>query len=279
MLLTMAAVAYRLDPASDPDSAALAWIIIAMNYDQSGIATTYDEARALTPARRRRWQRLLSAHVDRTAIWLVVDLGCGTGRFTEMLAAELGARVIGLDPSEKMIDEARRKPATSPVVFGRASAHELPLSDGGVDLVFMSQIYHHLPDPTAVARECRRVLRAGGYVCIRTGTRENDVVVPNFFPVVRAMLDADLPSRDEIRSNFAAAGFAPRHHEIVTEVVAPDWPSFVRKSALRADSFLARLSDTEFDQGMAALRAHRANINPAEAVTEEIDWFVFKKRA
>ena len=247
--------------------------------DQSGIATTYDDARALTPARRRRWQRLLSAHVDRTAVSLVVDLGCGTGRFSEMLAAELGARVIGLDPSEKMIDQARRKPATSPVVFGRASAHELPLRDSCVDLVFMSQIYHHLPDPAAVARECRRVLRTGGYVCIRTGTRENDVVVPNFFPAVRAMLDADLPSSNEIRSNFAAAGFAPRHHEIVTEVVAPDWPSFIRKSALRADSFLARLSDIEFDQGMAALRAHRVNINPAEAVTEEIDWFVFTKRA
>jgi SAM-dependent methyltransferase len=178
-----------------------------------------------------------------------------------------------------VIDEARRKPATSPVVFGRASAHELPFPEGRVDLVFMSQIYHHLPDPAAVARECRRVLRAGGYVCIRTGTRENVVVVPNFFPAVRAMLDADLPSREEVRSNFATAGFAPRHHEIVTEVVAPDWPSFVRKSALRADSFLARLSDTEFDQGMAALRAHRANITPAEAVTEEIDWFVFTKRA
>jgi hypothetical protein len=93
------------------------------------------------------------------------------------------------------------------------------------------------------------------------------------------MLDADLPSRDEITSNFVAAGFTPRHHEIVTEVVAPDWPSFVRKSALRADSFLARLSDTEFDQGMAALRAHHANSNPTEAVTEEIDWFVFTKRA
>ena len=151
-----------------------------MDYDQSGIATTYDEARALTPARRRHWQRLLSAHVDRTAISLVVDLGCGTGRFSEMLAAELGARVIGLDPSEKMIDQARRKPTTSPAVFGRASAHELPLPEGCVDLVFMSQIYHHLLDPAAVARECRRVLGAGGYVCIRTGTRENDVVVPNF---------------------------------------------------------------------------------------------------
>ena len=76
------------------------------------------------------------------------------------------------------------------------------------------------------------------------------------------MLDADLPSRDEIWSNFVAAGFAPRHHEIVTEAVAPDWPSFVGKSALRADSFLARLSDAEFDQGMTALRAHRVNIQP-----------------
>ena len=39
---------------------------------------------------------MLSAHVDRAAISLVVDLGCGTARFSEMLAAELGARVIGL---------------------------------------------------------------------------------------------------------------------------------------------------------------------------------------
>ena len=94
-----------------------------------------------------------------------------------------------------------------------------------------------------------------------------------------AMLDTNLPSGDEVRSNLATAGFSPTYHEIVTEIVAPDWPSFVRKSALRADSFLARLPDSEFDQGMAALRAHRANINPAAAVTEEIDWFVFTKPA
>jgi ubiquinone/menaquinone biosynthesis C-methylase UbiE len=250
-----------------------------MDYDQSGIATTYDEARALTPARRRHWRRLLLANVDRTAISQVVDLGCGTGRFSEMLATELSARVIGFDPSETMIDQARRKPASSSVAFGRARAHELPLPDGCVDLVFMSQIYHHLPDPLAVAGECRRVVRIGGYVCIRTGTRENDVVAPNFFPVMREMLDADLPSTDEIRAHFAANGFMAMHHEIIREVVAQDWPSFVRKSALRADSFLARLSDTEFDQGMAALRAHGANSDPDEAVTEEIDWFVFTKHA
>ena len=214
-----------------------------MDYDQSEIATIYDEARALMPARRQRWQRLLSVHVDRTAISLIMDLGCGTGRFSGMLAEELGAQVIGFDPSEKMIEQAQRKSAIGPIVFARASADALPLADGHVDLAFMSQVYHHLSDPAAVARECRRVLRVGGYACIRTGTRENDVVVPKFFPAVRAMLDADFPSSDEIRLNFAAAGFTPRHHEIVREVVAPDWPSFVRKSALRADSLLARLSN------------------------------------
>jgi len=91
------------------------------------------------------------------------------------------------------------------------------------------------------------------------------------------MLDADLPSGADVSSNFVAAGFVAEHHAIITEIVTPDWREFIRKSALRADSFLARLSDSEFNRGMAALRAHVHEINPNEAVTEEIDWFVFTK--
>ena len=95
------------------------------------------------------------------------------------------------------------------------------------------------------------------------------------------MLDADLLSGVDISSNFnfLAAGFAAEHHVIITEVVAPDWPGFVRKSALRADSLLARLSDEDFNRGMVALRGHVGEIDPNEAVTEEIDWSVFRKHA
>jgi hypothetical protein len=64
-------------------------------------------------------------------------------------------------------------------------------------------------------------------------------------------------------------------HQVVTQVTATDWPSFIEKSALRADSFLARLSDHDFQQGMAALRTPGDAINQHDAVTEEIDWFVF----
>jgi ubiquinone/menaquinone biosynthesis C-methylase UbiE len=63
------------------------------------------------------------------------------------LATEFGARIIGFDPSENMINQAWRKLATGMIEFKRASADELPLADGCVDLVFMSQVYHHLLDP------------------------------------------------------------------------------------------------------------------------------------
>ena len=91
------------------------------------------------------------------------------------------------------------------------------------------------------------------------------------------MIDSDLPSRRDIESVFAAGGFTPVVHQVVTQVTAPDWRSFIEKSAFRADSFLARLSDDDFQQGMAALRTPGDAINQDDAVTEEIDWFVFTR--
>ena len=72
----------------------------------------YDQARALTPETRQLWQDLLSAHIDWRTVSLVIDLGCGTGRFSELLAAEFEARVIaaGLtdEDIDRLIEEARK---------------------------------------------------------------------------------------------------------------------------------------------------------------------------
>jgi ubiquinone/menaquinone biosynthesis C-methylase UbiE len=247
-----------------------------MNYDKTEIPATYDKARALSPETRRLWQDLLSVHVDRAEISLVIDLGCGTGRFSELLAAHFGVQVIGIDPSLKMLDQARRKPAIGNVAYCQGLAEALPFRDGCADLVFMSMVYHHFCNPSAVAQECYRVLRQGGYACIRNGTRESDFPHRHFFPL-RALIESDLSSRRDINAVFAEVGFAPVVHQIVTQITAPNWPSFVEKSALRADSFLARLSDDDFQRGMVALRTHGDRINQNDAVTEEIDWFVFTR--
>jgi SAM-dependent methyltransferase len=249
-----------------------------MDYDKTEIAANYDRARALAPETARLWQDLLSVYVDRTATSLIVDLGCGTGRFSQLLAAHFGVEVVGIDPSQKMIDEARRKPVAGKVGYRQGPAEEIPLSDSCADLVWMSMVYHHLNDPPAVARECRRVLRERGYVCVRNGTRETDFPHRHFFPGLVPLIDSQLPSREDIKRVFVAAGFAQVVYRLVTQVVAPDWPSFVEKSALRADSFLARLDDENFDRGMAALRSPGAAIGLNDVVTEEIDWFVFRRR-
>ena len=55
--------------------------------------------------------------------------------------------MIGIDPSRKMIERARQKRIAGNVVFRRVSAEALPLEDCSVDLVFLSQVYHHLTDP------------------------------------------------------------------------------------------------------------------------------------
>ena len=247
-----------------------------MDYDKTEIPTTYDKARALAPETRRLWQDLLSVHISRAEMSLVIDLGCDTGRFSELLAVHFGVQMIGIDPSEKMLGQARGKPAGGNVVYLQGSAEGLPLRDGCADLVFMSMVYHHFCDPSAVAKECHRVLCRDGYACVRNGTRESNFPHRHFFPL-RALIDSDLPSRRDIEAVFGASGFTPVVHEVVTQVTAPNWPTFVQKSALRADSFLARLSNDDFHRGMAALRDPGDAIDQNDAVTEEIDWFVFTR--
>jgi len=249
-----------------------------MDYDQTGIAATYDRARALAPETVRLWRDLLVADIDRAAVSRVVDLGCGTGRFSELLAAHFGVPVIGVDPSLKMVAEARGKPASGQVEYRQGRGEEMPLPDQSAELVFMSMVYHHIVDPGAAARECRRVLHPGGHVAIRNGTRESDFPHRHFFPL-QPLIASDLPSRRDIERAFAAAGFGLVVHRVVTQITAPDWSSFVEKSALRADSFLARLSDDDFRRGMAALRRAAAAADQHTPVTEEIDWFVFARNA
>src|SRR5215469_389358 len=109
-----------------------------MDYDKTEIPTTYDKARVLAPETLRLWQDLLSVHIDRAAMSLIADLGCGTGRFSELLAGHFSAQVIGVDHSLKMLNQACRKPAIGNVVYCEGLAEALPFRDGCADLVFMS---------------------------------------------------------------------------------------------------------------------------------------------
>jgi len=250
-----------------------------MEYDESNMAAVYDSGRGYDPAVLRQWLNLLSAHVPKEDISRIVDIGCGTGRYSEPLAVHFCADVIGIDPSESMLEKARQKSPRRGIEFRQALGEELPVEDSSIDMVFMSMVFHHLQDPQSTARECHRVLRRHGYVCLRNTTVDAIESFPylKHFPTVRTVIEEQLPTRDRVRSIFEDAGFHTAAHEIVTHQNSADWLGYAEKLSLRSDSFLARITDDEFDAGISALRAYARNADPSSPVVQDVDLFVFQR--
>jgi ubiquinone/menaquinone biosynthesis C-methylase UbiE len=245
-----------------------------MDYDKTTIATTYDAARGYRPEVLRQWLDLIAAHVSAHPT-LILDVGCGTGRFTFPMAEHFQTRVIGIDPSEKMLEGARKKLTNDRVEFRQATAELIPMEDGSADIIFMSMILHHLNDRARTAQECRRVLREGGRVCVRNSTRDSIYPQSRFFPGMLPMIKNELPLRDEVVAIFENAGLQLAAYQRVSHFVATGWRDLADKLAMRADSFLTRLPEAEFEAGMAALTAYANHCDPLDAIIEDIHFFVF----
>jgi ubiquinone/menaquinone biosynthesis C-methylase UbiE len=126
-----------------------------------------------------------------------------------------------------MIEQAQSKRTARNLEYRVGAAEAVPLRDGCADLVFMSMAFHHFTDTHAAARECYRVLRPGGRVCIRNGTQESDFPHRHYFPGLSALIESDLPSRRDIETTFVACDFALASHQVVVQVTAPNWQRFV----------------------------------------------------
>ena len=90
----------------------------------------------------------------------VLEIACGTGRFTVMLA-ERGADVVGLDISEPMLQQGRRKAvaADTSVRWLRGDAARLPFPDDSFDTVVAMRFFHLADTPVAFLSELQRVSR------------------------------------------------------------------------------------------------------------------------
>ena len=239
---------------------------------------TYVRARALPRKALTLWLEAVAASVGGKTIRSILDLGCGTGRFSGPLARRFRATVVGVDPSLKMLAQAR-KAAPASVEFRRGSAEGIPMDDGQADMVFMSQTWHHLRNAAQASRELRRILAPNGRVCIRNSTIENmrSYLYLRFFPGARQSYLRRMPRRAAIIRAMNRSGFHLVRHCAVRQAFSPNRRAYLSRIRQRALSDLAEISDEEFALGLARLARHCRSGDPDAAVAEQMDLLTFRR--
>ena len=169
-----------------------------------------------TPAGQRRARRraqLLCEHGRFRAGERLLEIGCGTGLFTEMVLAATGATIVGTDISPELIEEAtKRLPG---VTFQVENALHLSFAAGAFDAVYGSSILHHLEIDQAL-REILRVLRPGGRMVFAEPNMLNpQIFVQKNVPVIKRWL-GDTPHetafvRGSIARRLRRAGYTGVH--------------------------------------------------------------------
>lgn len=99
----------------------------------------------------------------------VLDLGCGGGHLLQALERHAGTRGVGLDISQELCRRAR---ALSGAPVARGDVERPPFPPEGFDLVFLTEVIEHLPDPVAALKGIRTLLVPGGRLVISAPNRD-----------------------------------------------------------------------------------------------------------
>jgi ubiquinone/menaquinone biosynthesis C-methylase UbiE len=206
-------------------------------YRSAQVAEDYDFHRFSSPERQKRnarkWAAIRKALSRAQGVRVILDLPCGTGRFTGGLARE-GYEIVGSDISMEMLQKAASVTGSKdgrpqePNVRGylQANAEKLPLRDDSLDCVVCIRFMMHVDPATRVRmlREFRRVSRRWVIVDYRHKYTFRYVLTHTFGKLGLGRTPLSRVSTAELHEEFRQAGF--RIAEIVrvsTPLLSDKW--------------------------------------------------------
>lgn len=101
----------------------------------------------------------------------IIDLGCGSGIFTNLFYTLGYHKISGFDLCNSLIELAQNNYPS--IKFVNADIEKLPLESSSVDIVVFSAVLHHFPDLTYALKEAYRVLKPGGRFVAFDPNRQN----------------------------------------------------------------------------------------------------------
>lgn len=143
---------------------------------------------------------LSAAHVEAAGIrpgMRVLDVGCGPGGLTELLAEIVAAQnVAAIDPSEPLVDACRARLPEADIRAGVAEM--LPFEDGSFDAALSQLVVNFMADPERGVREMRRVVRPGGVVSSCVWDYSGEMSMLRAFWDAALEVDPDAPDEGRV---------------------------------------------------------------------------------
>lgn len=176
-------------------------------YDKIGV--NYNATRNADPYIVQKIHDLLNPELS----MVYLDIGCGTGNYTIEFANK-GLNFIGVEPSEKMLMEARLKSKAVNWVLG--AAESIPANDGSFDGGIATLTIHHWTNLDAAFKEVARVLKNGSKFIIFTAfpRQMKGYWLNHYFPQMMAKSMKTMPSLEDIRKSSELVGFKLKTTEV-----------------------------------------------------------------
>ena len=173
-----------------------------------------------------------------------LDVACGPGSVVAAFARRVH-RAVGLDATEKMLDEARKlaaKMTLKNTAFHRGDVYRLPFADASFDIVSCRFAVHHFEDPPRAVAEMRRVCRPGGRIVVCDGLASDDpekALALNRMELLRDPSTVEFRTLAYLKHLFADANLpAPtaRFYQVVADMealIASSFPANDDREGLR----------------------------------------------
>ncbi len=216
----------------------------------AGIAGRYDFLNHLLSGNiDRRWRRLVAAKL-RPALGegaTVLDVACGTGDLSLVIAETCGARVVGVDFCRPMLEIAARKSngASRPTPFIEGDALRLPFAERSFDAATIAFGLRNLSDIAGGLRELHRILKPGGRLVILEFSRP---VAPGFRAIFQFYFSRVLPRLGGLVSGSRGA------YEYLPDSVSK-FPNQTRLADLMRETGFAGVEYRNLTGGIAAMHS------------------------
>lgn len=182
----------------------------------NGRAETFDEESQHgihTDEQHDRWLTVLGEWTSDESRH-VLDVGCGTGVISKLLA-ELGHDVVGVDFAPEMLERARTKTSqtTHMIEFQRGDAEDLPIPDDTFELVIARHLVWTLPNPAQALQEWQRVVEPDGRILLIEGYWNHSEPWDEYEEIHDDLPMYDGRPPDELREILLEEGFSEVKHE------------------------------------------------------------------